>query len=170
MPKQPPQAALNDLPREYVSETVNSLAELHSKGRVQTDQECKERIQQYFEFCGKSGLRPGVEGLCLSLGITRQTLSRWMRCEDCTQERQILMQSAKQYIAAFLEQILVSGKGSTVGAIFACKNWLGYRDSIILEEAPPKQTLARMTPEEISRQIEQDIPIDLDEAEIKSIV
>lgn len=162
MPKQPPQAALDNLPREYVSETVNSLAELHSKGRVQTDQECEERIQQYFEFCGKSGLRPGIEGLCLSLGITRQTLSRWMRCEDCTQERQLLIQSAKQYIAAFLEQILVSGKGSTVGAIFAAKNWLGYKDSIILEEAPPKQALAHMSPEEIAQRIEQDIPLDAD--------
>lgn len=156
-----PQSALSDTPKEYIIATVNSLGDLHRLGRVSTDAETEERINEYFAICAKTGLRPGIESLCLSLGITRQTLGRWTRGENCSPYRQQLVISARQYIAACLEQMLVSGRGSTVGCIFALKNWLSYQDTTTVEHYDrPSTYAASMTPEEIARQIEKDIPID----------
>ncbi len=80
-----------------------------------------------------------------------------------------MVEGARQYIASFLEQCLLSGKGSTIGCIFAAKNWLGYRDTTTVEDFRPHGTYPSMSPEEIQRQLEKDIPLDdLETAEIKS--
>lgn len=160
-----PPAELNDIPKQYVVETVTSLAELHNMGRVKTDDEAEERIKMYFDICGKLGIRPGIETLSLSLGVTRQTLHRWTRGEDCSPRRRELIEGARQYIAGFLEQCLLSGKGSTVGCIFAAKNWLGYKDATTIEDLRSPTRYANLSPEQIAEQIEKDIPIDADPEE-----
>ena len=159
-----PTVELNQQPREYVIQTVNSLAELHNLGRVKTDEETKTRINEYFKACGRLGIRPGVESLCLALGITRQTLHRWTMGQNCSSDRQEMVEQARQYINSFLEQTLLSGKGSTIGAIFAFKNWCGYRDSVTVEDGRQAGAYTGLTPDEIAKRIEQDIPLDDDTA------
>lgn len=154
-----PQAGLDNLPKKFVNDTSMTLTELFDLGRVSGDDETEQRIKAYIDICTRDGIRPGIEGLCLSLGITRMTLMRWARGENCSPRKQELITKARQYIASFLEQILLSGRGSVVGAIFASKNWLGYRDSVDVEISN-RQPKAELTPEQILEQIEKDIPLD----------
>lgn len=133
-----PQAGLDDLEPAAVQHIVSSLKELHDKGRPQTDEELKQRIDEYFSFCECSSIRPGIESLCMSLHISRTTLFRWSNGIDCSSYKQELIQSAKSFIGAFIEQAMLCGKISPPSGIFLMKNWLNYKDTISLEEAMPQ--------------------------------
>ena len=130
-----PQETLNDIEPGEVSEIVTSIKELHDLGRPTTDDEVESRINEYFALCQRSGLRPGIESLCLSLHITRTTLFNWSHGEKCSERRQELAQSAKAFIAAYLEQAVMRGKISPPSGIFLMKNWLNYKDTISLDES-----------------------------------
>lgn len=56
---------------------------------------------------------------------------------DCSEYRQELIQSAKAFIDAYLEQAILSGKINPPCGIFLAKNWLGLKDTISLEESVP---------------------------------
>ena len=129
-----PNVALSDLPEDFVGEAVRSLKELNALGKPQTDAEVQERIDQYFKFCENSGCRPGIESLCLSLHISRTTLFNWVRGYGCSPERKQIAERAKSFVGAFLEQSVLRGKISPPSGIFIMKNWLGYKDTISLEE------------------------------------
>ncbi len=133
-----PQAGLDDLEPVAVQQIVTSLKELHDLGRPQTDEETKQRIDYYFDFCERSSIRPGIESLCMALHISRTTLFRWNNGEDCSEYKQELIQSAKSFIGAFLEQAMLGGKISPPSGIFLMKNWLSYKDTVSIEEAIPQ--------------------------------
>lgn len=115
---------------EAVKQVVSSLRELNALGKPKTDQEVKQRIDDYFEFCERSSLRPGIESLCCALHITRQTLFRWSKGESCSQERQEIIQNAKTFVTAFIEQASLGNRLNPATSIFLLKNWANYRDTV----------------------------------------
>ena len=133
-----PQANLDGIEPEAVQQMVSSLRQLHALGRPKTDEETKERIDEYFAFCEKSSIRPGIESLCMALHISRTTLFRWNNGDDCSEYKQELIQSAKAFINVFLEQAMLSGKISPPSGIFLMKNWMSYKDTISIEESVPQ--------------------------------
>lgn len=134
-----PQAGLEEIEPAAVQQIVTSLKELHDMGRPQTDEETKDRIDEYFSFCERSSIRPGIESLCMALHISRTTLFRWNNGEDCSDYKQELIQSAKSFIGAFLEQAMLGGKISPPSGIFLMKNWLNYKDNFSIEESMPEE-------------------------------
>ena len=133
-----PSSQVNDLEPDLVAETVKSLLELNHLGKPGTDTEVKNRVNQYFQFCQDTGTRPGIETLCLSLHISRTTLFNWSSGIGCSAERQEIIEKAKAFIAAFLEQIVLRGRISPPSGIFLMKAWLGYRDTISFEDINKK--------------------------------
>ncbi|WP_287649978.1 hypothetical protein [Blautia sp.] len=133
-----PSSQVNDLEPDLVAETVKSLLELNHLGKPETDTEVKNRVNQYFQFCQDTGTRPGIETLCLSLHISRTTLFNWSSGIGCSAERQEIIEKAKTFIAAFLEQIVLRGRISPPSGIFLMKAWLGYRDTISFEDINKK--------------------------------
>ena len=105
-----PQAGLDNMEPATVQEIVGSLKELYDLGRPQTDEETKQRIDDYFSFCECSSIRPGIESLCMALHISRTTLFRWSHGEDCSECKKDLILAAKAFIGAFLEQAMLGGK------------------------------------------------------------
>ena len=134
-----PQAGLDNLEPAVVQQIVTSLKDLHDMGRPKTDKEVEQRIDDFFSFCECSGIRPGIESLCMSLHISRTTLFRWANGIDCSDYRQEVVQSAKSFIAAFIEQCMLGGKISPPSGIFLMKNWLNYKDTVSFEEAEPME-------------------------------
>lgn len=132
-----PQTQLDNIEPSAVQEIVSSLRQLHDRGKPETDEEVKQRLDDYFSFCEHSSIRPGIESACLSLAVSRQTFFRWSNGEDCSKERAEMIQSAKAFIAAFIEQSMLQGKISPPSGIFLAKNWLGYKDQISIEESIP---------------------------------
>lgn len=139
-----PQAALETVPPEAVRQIVTSLKQLHDMGHPGTDEEVKDRIDQYFEFCEYSSIRPGVESLCLSLHITRQTLLNWSNGLGCSEKRQEIAQSARAFLAAYLEQVTLQGKLNPASSCFMFKNWFNYHDNVTVEQTkePERRALS----------------------------
>lgn len=132
---------------EKVKATIHSLRELNELGKPETDQEVEQRINDYFQFCEESILRPGIESLCCALHISRTTLFRWQRGEDCSRRRQELITQARGFISSFLEQVSLSGRLNPATSIFLLKNWCGYRDTISLESIAEENRCSRSIPD-----------------------
>ena len=123
-----PQAGLEKIDPKTVQAITMSLVDLYNKGKPKTDNEVRQRVNEYFEYCQASSLRPGVETLRTALHVSRSTLYEWSQGRNCS----------KSIIDSFLEQAMLSGKVNPATGIFYCKNWLGYHDSISLEESLPR--------------------------------
>lgn len=129
------QSNIEDMEPSNVHEIVTSLKDLHDRGKPQTDEEIKQRIDDFFAYCQDSCIRPGIETLCAALCISRTTLFNWNNGKYCSPQCQEYVQSAKALISAYIEQAVLSGKISPPSGIFLMKNWLGYRDVFSLEQA-----------------------------------
>ena len=70
-----PQQQIDDLEPDFVSNVVESLRELNDLGKPVTDEDLEKRIDEYFQFCQRTGNRPGIESLCFSLHISRDRKS-----------------------------------------------------------------------------------------------
>lgn len=143
MGKNYPQGALDEMDPTTVQKIVTSLKELHDMGKPGTDAEIKKRIDDYFSFCQRSSIRPGIESLCMALHISRTTLFNWNNGTNCSRECQELIQSAKSFIGAYVEQAMLGGKISPPSGIFLMKNWLNYKDTISFEESVPQEDKRR---------------------------
>lgn len=138
-----PTNQLNNLAENVCSQTVSCLRELSERGKPSTVDELKERIDEYFLFCEENDFRPGIESLCLSLGVSRTTLWNWCNGSGCNQEWSEVCQKAKQFILTFLEQVSLSGRLNPASSIFFLKNWGNYKDSISFDEATPETATRR---------------------------
>lgn len=151
-----PQTQLDSVQPKEVQEIVSSLRQLHCKGKPKTDEELEQRIEDYFRFCEQSSIRPGIESLALSLHVSRKTLFRWGNGLDCSKRRSEAIQSAKAFVAAYIEQALLGGKISPPSGIFLAKNWLGYKDAISLEEAtPPTEKKQSLQLSDVRKELER---------------
>lgn len=130
-----PQQQVDDLEPDFVAEVVESLRELNEMGKPETDEELERRIDEYFQFCQRTGNRPGIESLCFSLHISRTTLFNWNAGRGCSEHRMELINRAKSFVACFLEQAMTRGKISPPSGIFLMKNWLNYKDTVSFENA-----------------------------------
>ena len=158
-----PQASLANIHPEKVQAIVSDLLQLHSLGKCETDEEVETRIEQYFELCRNTSIRPGIESLSTALHIERTTLWKWSQGIGCSARRAEAIRSAKSMIGSFLEQATMQGQINPVSGIFLSKNWLGYKDSFLFEQEVARPNTPTMTPEQIAatlEQIEKDIPID----------
>lgn len=157
-----PTGQLEEIDKPAVQQMVTDLRQLHDMGKPATDEEVKERINKYFEFCQGSSLRPGIEALCLSLHISRTTLFNWGNGTGCSAQRQELIQSAKSFISAYLEQATLTGRLNPASSIFLLKNWCNYRDAYSFETSSAENSFTKpeLTTEEIAAKVLEDIPID----------
>lgn len=114
---------------------IRNLRQLGNCGKPETDAELIDRIDGYFDFCEKNNLRPGIEGLALSLGVTRQTFWHWCKGHGSKSDVWIEeCQRARATITAFYEQIFSKGMISPPSGIFILKNVAGWKDVISFEE------------------------------------
>lgn len=145
-----PTGQLNEVPAEFVKNTVSSLRQLYEKGRPQTDEEVESRIDEYFRFCENSSLRPGVESLAVALSTTRATLWNWSKGVGCSSRRQELISKAKSFITAYIEQSLLSSRIFPATGIFLLKNWANYKDSVSVEPMEHNEAYPSQNKEEIA--------------------
>lgn len=130
--------ALNNLPDEVKTDTIECLMQLANKGKPKAVEELRERINAYFEFCKNNSFRPGIESLSLALSVSRITLWNWANGIGVNEEWAQECQKAKQIILAFVEQASISNRLTPPVAIFLMKNLGGYKDQISFEESAPQ--------------------------------
>lgn len=125
----------------------------------------KEAIYNYLLDCEQHGKRPGNMGLYRALDISRQDVHSIITGRDkkkVSPECCDILKKALQMLGEYREQLGAQGKLNPVTMIFWQKNYDGLQDAQQIEVTAQQGPAASMTPEEIARQIEKDIPIDAD--------
>lgn len=133
--------------------------------------EVKQAITDYFLSCDRHGVRPANLGLYAALGMSKQDVSNVLTGKSKSKvspECIDIIKKAKLTLSTYRESLAMSGKVNPVTAIFWSKNFDGMQDTQQIEVTAQPGAAATMTPEEIARQIEQDIPIDGDYKEADS--
>ena len=136
-----------------------SIPDLHKPEEVET---C---INKYFDDCVSKGLRPGNLGLYTCLGLDKKEVfdllaGRTPRKASVSSIE--LIKKACKAMSAYRELLGSQGRLNPATLIFWQKNFDGLEDVQRMELAADTMPKAQQTPEEIARQIEQDIPVDAD--------
>ena len=134
---------------EDVSRIIMESFQFFNLPIVKTDEECAERLNQYFNLCAERNQIPTVEDMSLALGTVRRTVWDW---ENGTQGpvRANMIKKAKELLAGIDAKLVSEGKIPQVTYIFRAKNFFGMKDQqeVILEprnplgEAPSDQEIA----------------------------
>ena len=131
-------------------------------------EEVRNAIVNYFTSCQRNHTRPGNLGLYAALGMSRQDYNDVIRGKnkskvspDCID----ILKKAVIAIGQYREGLALEGKINPVTYIFMGKNYDGLQDQTQIEVTAQPGPAASMTPEEIARQIEKDIPIDAEYTE-----
>ena len=143
----------------FIADLERKPIDLHNPAEV------KQAIINYFIDCEKSGKRPGNMGLYRALDLTRQDVNDALRGKNKSKVSPDCIDTIKKalsLLSEYREQLGAQGKLNPVTMIFWQKNFDGLADTQQIEVTAAPAPAATMTPEEIARQIEQDIPIDAD--------
>ena len=137
----------------FIYDTLGGISAMTSMEKPQNEEELKERIKMYFDYCKNNSFRPGIESLSLALGVDRSTFWRW-----CNRETNVSLEwartckVARQSIVAFTEASAISGHLSPPVAIFILKNVAGYKDSVSFEDTTQNNALCNVL-------IARDLPV-----------
>lgn len=118
---------LNAKPDE-ISAAIAKAAEAMAMPTVQSDEECRQRISEYFAWCAKHASVPLWEELALYLGVVRETLWRWSQGQGCSAERRNIVKKAKEALATIDAGLAAKGKIQPVVYIFRAKNFFDMKD------------------------------------------
>ena len=113
---------------EYVTQTLKDLTAITNNKPPIDAAELQKRCDDYFNYCQCYGMKPGIESLCLCLGVTRSTFYKWQQGSRGSDFMQISCM-AKQIICAFIESAMYSGQINGVCCIFALKNIANWEDA-----------------------------------------
>jgi hypothetical protein len=102
------------------------------------EEEMNRRIDEYFELCEEKEDAPTWEGVAISLGPTKQTLSEWMHRNDHIGES---TKRAKAYCEQWIAKKMIMGKIPPIGAIFTLKNNYGWKDQKDLDVTSKGQSI-----------------------------
>ena len=148
-----PQVQAPSVSNKEMSAMVKNMAELRKLPPIDTRDPdvINERLDQFFEYCEKSGLRPTVTLLAAAMGVRRETIWRWEQEENARGEA---IARAKGLLEAITEEWLASGKISPPSGIF--KNHFGWRDNIEITAAKANRSEDRLpSTEEIVKRLPQ---------------
>lgn len=114
---------------EDIKRVMDNCLRWYGKPLVKDDDECKQRLYEFFIGCGESGELPTVEKMCMALGTVRQVVWQWEQGQGCSLKRTDLIKKGKEFIATFEAEMVTEGKINPVTYIFRAKNYFGLKDT-----------------------------------------
>lgn len=156
-------------PADQFKLTKQALDTFIASGVVEVDLHNPESVENaiinYFHQCQTNGLQPGNMGIYAALGISRQDYNDSCRGKNKSKigrDSLEVIKRATRAMSAYREGLMLEGKINPVAYIFMGKNFDGLEDQTHIEVTAKPGYESSLSPEEIARQIEKDIPIDAD--------
>lgn len=112
---------------EEISQILRNALYWYHRDVVKSDEECAERLNEFFEHVAQTGEIPTVEKMCISLGTTREVVWRWER-GDLGEQRSHMIKKAKEILSSMDAELVQKNKIPQVTYIFRAKNYYGMRD------------------------------------------
>lgn len=119
---------INEVEPDVMQNISNTLYSIRMRDKPLTNEDIKRVLDEYFTACRDTGTRPGVEGVCWALKISRTTFNNWCQGIGCDTERKEIILNARQYVIACVEALGLSNKLNPGTWCFALKNWANWRD------------------------------------------
>lgn len=149
-------------------EILKKLNELdHRRGFAKFDsvEEMQLLIENYFQDCGELEIRPTIRGLASALGTVYETLRGWEnggRDAQLGSKCSLIIKKAKQFIAEYDEMLAIENIDNPILFMFRAKNYYGMKDLQDIQIASGSALGDKMSPEDIMKNIPQDIPVDVE--------
>ena len=94
-----------------------------------TPRELQKRCVDYLTACEQDEIRPTIAGFAFALGMTRQTLLRYVSGETaCPIENYEVLERFYSMLNAMMENFMQEGTINNISGIFLLKNNFGYKD------------------------------------------
>lgn len=142
---------------EDIKRIMQNCLRWYELPRIETDEDCRQRLYDFFVGCGDTGEMPTVEKMCLALGYARNTVFEWEQGKKCSPERANLIKKAKAFIATFESEMVSEGKINPVVYIFRAKNYFGMKDQQDIVVKPDNPLGDYQSPEELQKRIDANI-------------
>lgn len=113
---------------EDISRCMANCMMFYDRPIVKSDDECRQRLYDFFDTCQKTGQLPTIEKMVMALGTIKQTVWNWENGIGCSSTRMDLIKKAKGFIAGFESEMVTEGKINPVVYIFRAKNYFGMKD------------------------------------------
>ena len=99
-------------------------------------EQVEKRIFEYFRLCADNDLKPTSAGFCMSLGISRATLSHWRNGKFRADSHQAIILKGYSVLDALWQDYMMNGKINPVSGIFLGKNLFNYSDQNVIVVTP----------------------------------
>lgn len=134
--EQPPKPSSYNPPQqlevrpEVMKKALRDTLKWWSLKPIETDEECAERLNMFFQMCAENGEYPTVEKMCLSLGYTVQNVRQWETGAQCSPTRTHMIRKAKLLLKSIDAELVNSSTIPVVSYIFRAKNFYGMADNV----------------------------------------
>lgn len=134
----------NDKDKELVGKLLSETLVAYKQAPVKNDDELTERLEEYFQYCGKNGITPTVEEMCLYTGYTSAALWDWEhgRRKGFSPKTAGIIKKAKEFLKTFDAKLVIAGKLNFLAYCFRAKNYYGMVDKVEHEVVTQTPTLA----------------------------
>ena len=155
-----PNVIPSDTKAEDIKRIMKDCLMFYDKPLVSSDEECRERLEWFFDTCGETGQLPTIEKMIMALGATKSTVWNWENGMGCSAERMNIIKKAKEFIASFESAMVTEGKINPVVYIFRAKNYFGMKDQQDIVVKPDNPLGDYQSPEELAKRIDGSVAED----------
>lgn len=129
MPRSPnnPDITRYDIKRDEVRQIMGEVLYWYNYSIPKNDQECAERIIEFFQHVAETGEIATWEKFCLAMGTTRDVVNLWERGE-LGRERSDMIKKAKQILAGMDANLVAQKLIPEITYIFRSKNFYDMKD------------------------------------------
>lgn len=146
---------------EEIGQMMGAILKWRGRKPPRTDEECEERVWEYFEEIAASGDKPSMETFALAMGVTRQAIWMWSAGKrQQNSRRQEIIDSALLALQAMDAQLVLNKKIPESTYIFRAKNFWGMKDQTEMVLTPNNPLGAEVSEDELRKRIQGDVIID----------
>ena len=129
---------------------------------ISDPKQVEQRIGEYFQHCADNDRRPQVVGMCNWLGISRDTLNKWVNGETRNTTHSDIIKKAYAVMEEMWTDYMQYGKISPPTAIFLAKNWYAYKD-VADVVVTPNNPMSELDADTARQRMIEAVPDDEDE-------
>ena len=134
--------------KQEISQILNNSLYWRNHPKVHTDEECADRLNEFFTHCAETGEIPTVEKMCLALGHTRMSVWNWEQGSQGNARKEMI-EMAKEILASIDAELVSRGKIPQITYIFRAKNFFGLSDKTEVVLTPNNPLESNMSSDEL---------------------
>ena len=125
----------NTATKDEMQTMIGNVLYWYKRDMVKSDDECADRLNEFFQRIHQTGEIPTVEKMCLSLGAVRSVVWEWENGSK-GKTRANIIKKAKEILAALDAEMVQNNKIPQVTYIFRAKNFYHMADKTEVVLAP----------------------------------